>query len=63
MGILTFLVVAIVVLIVVSLLAQIFGVGNLFANLTPTQRTLVALLGLVFIVIVLYLFFTRYMPL
>ena len=62
MTLLWFLVALILVLIVVSIIWQLFNVGELFARLTPTQRLLVALLGLVLIIAVLLWFFTRYMP-
>lgn len=62
MDILWFLVILVLVAILVSILWQLFGVGRLFANMTNTQRLLVALLGLIVIVIVVWWFLSRYMP-
>jgi hypothetical protein len=52
-----FLVVVVLVAILVSIIWQLFGVGALFATLSPTQRTLFALLGLLIIIVVILYFF------
>jgi hypothetical protein len=62
MNLLVFLIALVLVAILVSILWQLFGVGALFARMTQTQRLLVALLGLLIIIGVLWWFFTRYMP-
>lgn len=62
MNILYLLIALVLLAILVSILWQIFGVGTLFANMTPMQRLLVALLGLLIIVVVVWLFLTHYMP-
>lgn len=62
MSLLTFLIILVLVAILISLIYQVFGVSRLFAGMTQTQRLLVALLGLLIIFAVLWIFFTRYMP-
>ena len=62
MDILWFLIILVLVAIVVSIIWQAFGVSALFAGMTRTQRLLVALLGLLFVIVVLWWFFSRYMP-
>lgn len=57
---LLFLIAFVVLLIVVSIIWQVFNVGALFATLTPTQRLLWALLGLLIIIVVFWWFLTRY---
>lgn len=57
---LLFLIAFVVLLIVVSIIWQVFNVGALFATMNRTQRLLWALLGLLVIVAVFWWFFTRY---
>lgn len=63
MNLVWFLVALIIVLFVVSFLWSAFGVGELVATMSRTQRLLLALLGLVLIIGLLLWFFNRYMPL
>ncbi len=54
------LIVLVVVVIIVSVLWQAFGVGALLASRSPTTRLLVALLGLLIILAVLWWFAQRF---
>lgn len=62
MEILWFLIALVLIAIFVSVIWNVFGVGTLFAGMTPTQRLLWALLGLLIIIAVLVWFFRGYMP-
>lgn len=62
MEILWFLIALVLIAIFVSVIWNVFGVGTLFAGMTPTQRLLWALLGLLIILVVLWWFFGRYVP-
>lgn len=63
MDLIWFLILLVIVVIVVSIIWQAFGVSSLFANMTPTQRLLFALLGLLIVIVVLWWFFGSYIPL
>lgn len=63
MELLWFLVIAVIVIVVIGLIWQAFGVGNLLANASPMQRTLIALVGLLIIIVILFYFFSGYLPL
>lgn len=62
MDLIWFLVALVLIAIFVSVIWQIFNVGELFAGMSRTQRLLVALLGLLIIIAVLWWFLTHYMP-
>jgi hypothetical protein len=57
MNLIWFLVVVVVVVILISVVWQAFGVSTLFASMTPTQRLLWALLGLLIIIAIVWYFF------
>lgn len=61
-SLLWFLIGLVLLAILVSVIWQVFGVGELYGRLTPNQRLLVALLGLLFIIIAIWWFLTNYMP-
>ena len=62
MPLIWFLVALILVLFAVSWIWQAFGVSALIGQMSPRQRLLVALLGLLLIIIVLWWFLTNFMP-
>lgn len=59
MDLIWFLVIVVLIAILVSIIWQIFGVSALFATMSPTQRLLVALLGLLIIIIIVLYFFSN----
>ena len=59
MSLVWFLVIIVLIAILVSIVWQIFGVGALFATMSPTQRLLFALLGLLIIIFIVLYFFTN----
>lgn len=62
MDLIWFLIALVLIAIFVSVIWRLFNVGELFANMTRNQQLLVALLGLLIIIGVLWWFFGRYMP-